>query len=527
MPNFNFSSVLSSSHLAIQTLTEYIDGQIDQAANNLFANASHISVGNSSVYTYITPTNIDTAAVIIGDALSNISVNSTAFKISSFGGSNTYVDSYQASFSGFLQAQNGLYVNNGVTTDFLYANSSSGNTGDVLASTPTGVYWANSVNNAIHLNGAPSSAYVNTSGNYAISGIHFHFANVIVGNTTVNATMFANSTNVFFTGISYFANDTLYFNGLTADQYAYSNVIPTLQTSSGLSSNVAKLTANNSLYLGGIAATQYAYANVIPTLQTTAGLAANVATLSANNAYNLGGYNADQYAFSNVIPTLQTTAGLAANVAQLDSNNSLYLGGFSANQYPFANSVQTTAGLAANVATLNSNNASYLGGFAANQYAYANVIPTLQTNAGLAANVAKLTANNSAYFNNLAPYNYPTTFGNYLITGVYRHAANVHLLGALIANSISGTTGQVLAADASGNVFWQTTNGQSISVANLALTGPLFANNFIGNKGLVLTSNGNGVYWSDITNASGGIFDGGSPLSSYINNPRLDAGGVY
>jgi hypothetical protein len=527
MPNFNFSSVLSSSHLAIQTLTEYIDGQIDQAANNLFANASHLSVGNSSVSTYITPQNIDTPSILIGDASSNITANSTALQISSFGGSNTYIDAYQASFSGLLQAQNGLYVTNGLTADFVFANSSSGNTGDVLASGTSGVYWANSVNNALHFDGAPSSAYVNTSGNYAISGIHFHFANVIVGNTSVNATMFANSTNVFFTGISYTANDTLHFNGLTADQYAYSNVIPTLQTTTGLTANVAKLNSNNAGYLGGIAASQYAYANVIPTLQTTTGLAANVANLNANNAYHLGGYNADQYAFANVIPTLQTTAGLAANVAQLDSNNALYLNGVAANQYAFANSVQTTAGLAANVAQLNSNNALYLNGVAANQYAFANVIPTLQTTAGLAANVAKLTANNSAYFNNLAPYNYPTTFGNYLITGVYRHAANVHLLGALVANSLPGTTGQVLAADASGNVFWQTTNGQSISVANLAVTGPIFANNFIGNKGLVLTSNGNGVYWSDVTNASGGIFDGGSPLSSYINNPRLDAGGVY
>jgi hypothetical protein len=44
---------------------------------------------------------------------------------------------------------------------------------------------------------------------------------------------------------------------------------------------------------------------------------------------------------------------------------------------------------------------------------------------------------------------------------------------------------------------------------------------------LVLTSNGTGTYWSDVTNYSGGLFDGGTPYSSYVDQPRLDAGGVY
>ena len=379
MANLNFSSILSSDHLAIQTLTQYIDGQIDQEANNLFANASHVIIGNSSVQTYITLDNISTSSVTVGDAISNLTINSTAFTLASYNGSNTYIDAYTASFAGLVAAQNGLYVNGGLFFNgSVFANSSAGNTGDIFTSGSSGPYWANSVNNALNLNGVPASSYVNTSGNYAISGVHTHLANVVIGNSSVNATMFANSTNVYFTGTSYTANDSV----------------------------------------------------------------------------NLGGFSANQYAYANVIPTLQTTAGLAANVHNLTANNSDYLGGVAASQYP-------------------------------------------------------------------------TKFGNSTITGIFNHTANVQIRGALVANGLAGTVGQVLASDASGNIFWQTTNGQSISVTDIKIDGKLFANNFNGEKGLVLTSSGSSVYWSDVTNASGGIFDGGNPFSSYINNPRLDAGGVY
>jgi hypothetical protein len=118
-------------------------------------------------------------------------------------------------------------------------------------------------------------------------------------------------------------------------------------------------------------------------------------------------------------------------------------------------------------------------------------------------------------------------FNNSIITGVYTYYANVQLRAALWANGSPGALGQVLAADASGNVFWQTTNGQSISVNNFVVTGRVVANSFVGEKGLVLTSNGNGVYWSDVSTTGAGTFDGGTPLSSYINSPKLDAGGVY
>lgn len=382
--NSSFSSLLSPNQLVIQTLTQFIDGQIDQYANNLFANASHIQVGNSSVFTYISPNSVYSQSFTSGDTVSNLVINSTAFNIQSYS-SNTYIDAYQASFSGILISQSGTILNGGTFLGgALFANSTAGNVGDVFSVGTTGPYWSSSANNALNLNGVPASSYVNTTGSYTISGIHTHTtnsiftANLYVGNSSVNAIVFANSTNVYFTGTSY----------------------------------------------------------------------------NANNSYNLGGFSADQYAYANVIPTLEKKSDLAADVHNLTANNSDYLGGIAAG-------------------------------------------------------------------------NYLTYFGNYNITGIQNHTANVSIYGALLANNSAGTVGQVLASDASGNVFWQTTNGQSISVNDLVITGKLFANNFNGEKGLVLTSNGSGTYWSDVTNVSGGIFDGGNPYSSYINSPRLDAGGVY
>jgi hypothetical protein len=336
----------------------------------------------------------------------------------------------------------------------IYANGVSGTPGDVLVSSGGSQYWSNSVNNAINLAGVPSTSYVNSTGSYTISGVHTYNANLVFGNSTVNSTMFANSTNVFFTGISYTANNSVNLAGQPGSYYAANSILSNYQTLAGLASNVALLTSNNSNYLGGIAANEYMLLTTLPGLQTKAALPADVHKLTANSS-------------------------------------------------------------------------DYLGSFAADQYAFANVIPTLQTKADLSADVHKLTANSSDYLGGVLASLYPTKFSNAFITGVYTHNANVQLKAALWANGVPGALGQVLASDASGNVFWQTTNGQSISVNNFVVTGAVVANAFSGEKGLVLTSNGNGVYWSDVTNASGGIFDGGSPLSSYINRPRLDAGGVY
>ena len=160
------------------------------------------------------------------------------------------------------------------------------------------------------------------------------------------------------------------------------------QTSSSLANNVAALTSNNSLYLDGIAANQYANSSSISWTNSSPAPGDPFKTIiSANNgsaAINLTSgmpglgtvktwtFDATKVTFPD--STIQYTAW-TGSVATLTSNNTLYLGGVAANQYAYANvlsSYQTTAGLSANVAKLAANSAGYLSNVAANQYAYAN-----------------------------------------------------------------------------------------------------------------------------------------------------------
>jgi hypothetical protein len=166
----------------------------------------------------------------------------------------------------------------------IIANGSIGTSGQVLTSNGTSTYWSTSttgtVTNIATANGL-SGGPITSTGTIGL------VANV---GLTVNSTgLFVNS--AYINTIS--SNNSSFLGGLVSTGY---------QTTAGLSSNVATLTSNNSTfafskteinlnvnnaltsnnstYLGGLISTGY---------QTTAGLSSNVATLTANNANNLLG----------------------------------------------------------------------------------------------------------------------------------------------------------------------------------------------------------------------------------------------
>ena len=377
MADSNFSSLLGPTTIAIKTLTDYIDGQLAQSANNFYANASHISIGNSSLATIITSNNVTTKSLLVGDRASNVTINSTAIHLDSFGGTNTYIDAYKAQFSGVVTALRGLILSGSL----IDANDNIGSAGDVLVAGSPGVFWSSSANNANNL------------------------------------------------------------DGIAANQYAYANTFLNYQTLSDLAANVITITANNTLFVGNISASDV--------------------VSSQELAANLINY--------------QTTFGMPANVVTLTANNTLFVYDIE------ASNVVSNAQLIANLAFY-------------------------QTNAGLAANVARLTANDTLYLGGTIAANYATKYTNNIITGVYTFNSNVYSTTALISNNFSVSNAVV-------NTF--------------TITGQIIANSFQGANGLVLTSNGTGTYWSDVTNYSGGLFDGGTPYSSYVDQPRLDAGGVY
>lgn len=326
------------------------------------------------------------------------------------------------------------------------------------------------------------------------------------------------------------ANNSSFLGGVAANQYAYANqvggayTLPTAntttlggvkvdgttvtiangvisspnqdlsgyQTTAGLSSNVATLTANNTLYLGGIAANQYAYANQIvgsytlPTAntttlggvkidgttitiangvisspsqdlsgyQTTAGLSANVATLTANNTLYLGGIAANQYisttadwVFDNV--GISFPNGIGYQTVPYNGDADL-LGGVAADQYAYANSLtayQTTAGLSANVAKLSANNTSFVGTVsAANVVSNSQLSSNLanyQTTAGLSANVATLTCNNTLFLGGVAANQYAYANGVATLT-----SNNISFVGAISAVNVSSNSAAVTYAGA-------------------------------------------------------------------------------
>ena len=124
-----------------------------------------------------------------------------------------------------------------------------------------------------------------------------------------------------------------------------------------------------------------------------------------------------------------------------------------------------------------------------------------QTTAGLSSNVATLTSNNTYNLNGVN--NYITNTGNYTISGVFIHSANIVLQAGVSANGSYGTANQVLTSNGT-TVYWANagggfTNGQSISVNNFVITGALSANSSNGTNGQLLSTNGSSTYWTTPT----------------------------
>ena len=329
------------------------------------------------------------------------------------------------------------------------------NTGIVANSTGTFVNAAYigtlTANNANNLDGVAATSYVNTSGNYTLSG-NLTFTSganaIVLSNATSNWVYWdaSGATPPTFTTRSAGTKLVLYpaLSDVQAD-YALGIEAATLWSSVPVSSDsfkfkwyggtteaaslsgagqltvlgsvnaaaynvgtsftanstvvnavsyyagtllVANTTVSNATHLGGTAASGY---------QTSAGLSANVATLTANNTSFVGSVSA-----ANVVSNAQLTGNLANYVTTTNLTNNL------------AN-YQTTAGLSANVATLTANNTNFVGSVSA-----ANVI----SNAQLTGNLANYAALSGATFtgavvvsNNLTITGNLTLSGNTVIVG--------------------------------------------------------------------------------------------------------------
>lgn len=336
----------------------------------------------------------------------------------------------------------------------------------------TGVYVNDSyiatlsANNASFLGGVAAASYVNTTGNFTVSGnINFTGTNnYFSALTQFNAGIWRSTGNgpAYWlqqdgTGRSHWYWGTA---GGSSPTFAVSG-----EDASALTLHISNAGAGGQFFhrsasgVGKVAGDPITWTTTFFTDLNTiswkgsAIAVANGSTynLVANNATNLGGVAASGY---------QTTAGLSANVATLTANNTSFVGTVSAanvvsNAQLSSNlaNYQTTAGLAANVATLTANNSSFLGGVAAASYVQNTDSRTLSGNLNFTGANVNFTAGLFSGANVVAN-NTALRVGNTTIT-----TTNTVLGGTLAANGGIGSAGQVLTSGAAGNVYWASASG--------------------------------------------------------------------
>jgi len=346
----------------------------------------------------------------------------------------------------------------------------------------------------------------------------------------------ANSTGVTWGD----ANNATNLGGVAAANY---------QTTAGLSANVATLTSNNTSFVGSVSA-----ANVVSNAQLSSNLSSYQTTAGMSSYALLSGaaFTGNVSISGNLIVTGTTVTVNATTLDVKDINITVAKGAATAASADGAGITVDTANIGwyynnasntwqSNVGITPSANVTYNLGSAGLYWSnvYSNnvylagtvnaashtvgtnfianstqltISTPVSANGGVGTAGQVLTTNGAtgspywaaaaAGVNVAAQYAWTNTQS---FSAVVTHTANVSVNGAIIANSTSGTAGQVLTSTGAGNVYWSTvsggggfTNGQSISVANLAITGSVTANGSTGAAGQTLVSNGAGVSWSSL-----------------------------
>ena len=277
------------------------------------------------------------------------------------------------------------------------------------------------------------------------------------------------------------------------------------------------------------------------------GVAGQVLTTSnTGNVYwstVTGGTGGGSYTFSTGLTDTSSTITVnSAYIATLTANNAAYLGGTAAASYVTTTNLSdnlanysTTTATTSNAATAYSNAASYADTKAGT--AYSNATSYADTKAGAAySNAIAYSGNSAQAYANAVSYvdgkYYINATGNYTISGIYNHTANLVVNGAIIAGGTPGTAGQVLTSNASGNVYWATVgtggigsvtsvaSGNGLSGGPITSTGELYV---LANSGIISNSTGvfvNTSYIATLT-ANSAAYLGALAASSYVTATNL------
>ena len=453
-------SVSNSSGIANLEPTRIIVG-------NSVVNSTVISIGNVVVNTTI---------ISIGNSTVNSIINSTSFSgtaaaaltIAGASATNIVNTSGDYTITGVHTHNANTIFNANIQVTGVVANGSRGTAGQLLTSNGTSTYWS-TVTISASVAGGDTQIQFNDSGSLnATAGFTFNKTSntISVGNSTVNSLI--NSTS--FSGT---ANNALFLGGTAAVGY---------QTTAGLSANVATLSSNNASFLGGVAAASYVNTSGSYTI-------GGVLTFSANAIFNANIQvtgvvaNGSRGTAGQLLTSNGTTAYWStppAAVAGADLQIQFNDGGFlnAAAGFTFSKTTNNVF-ISGNLGVGNTSpNAKLQVTGTANISGNVAIDDNLSLLNAKRITFAPVAGGSNVYFtlqndDNFVFYSTNTLNEPRAVWGIFANSATsnlqayvpLQLNSSLVANSTTGTNGQVLTSNGSG-VYWSTAGGGATLTAN-------------------------------------------------------------
>jgi hypothetical protein len=525
---------------------------------NLSVNSTTINIGsesiNSSVYTgtannakflgYIAATNYinttDNYNNISGNLIftSNVSFSANV----SFFGSQIYYD-------------NGLKKSYYTGTAFNALNADTlGNYGiedfEFKVDLPADVALLKSAcsafsDNAAKLGGVLPANYIQTTGNYTVSGIHTYTANLEIRNANLvintNATIWASGSKGTLGQILVATGSTVRWDDASAvvDQNATYNWTNVHSFSNSITFSKTILgTANNSLYLGGVIASSYALKTYSDSEAATAysNAVARIA-VAYSNAMADTLSRSGTYTGNNLFQGTNTVFSSNVTVSSANLNFTGTRFTINSGSQAVGNSTVNTFINSTSIAVTNSTT---------NVSVYSNKIVVGNTTVNLSINSSSVAigtgiinatsftgeSNSAVYFGGATSAAYVNTTGSFTLGGNVSFNSNVYI-NKLYANNDIGLGGQVLVTSGpGGNIFWQTVGGDGgvigsvtrVSTGNGMIGGPIVGFgtvSVLANSGIIANATGvytNNTYLSTVfAPLSGAAFTGDVSVSGNLS----------
>jgi hypothetical protein len=389
-------------------------------------------------------------------------------------GNNTYLE------SGYL----GTYIRN----NLVVGNSTSNSTINSTA-------FTGSANNSSYLAGVAAASYVNTSGAYTITGVHTHNANIIFGT----------STNISANGSYGSVGQVLTSNGTSlywATDQAVGNVTANIVTSNTLSAN--HVVVNNDLSIvNGTFSNVSMYSDRIFIGNSTVNTTINSTSFTgtANNTLFVG-----TVAAANVVSNAQLSGNLANYPSSFQLSSNL------ANYAALAGAAFTGSVSYSNNILINSNTGNYfLVGNTTSNIVINSTSIAINGSVGTTGQV--LTSNGTVTSWTSPSAGSVNTASQYTFTNVITHTANLVVNGAIIAGGVSGSAGQVLTSNGTGNVYWATASAGVNTAAQYTFTNTITFSNTV-----TFTNFSNAVSSSFTANGSQTTFTLGTAVRNQNNS---------